>query len=113
MGLSVTGCSRLSRDSWLGQRNNCPLAVQVFDRLVNGAIEIGHAGECLMRQVVPLQIVPDDLDVVQFGRIFRQPFDRQPVCAGGEGGRESLLTWIGPLSSTSTTGLLARPGIGP
>jgi hypothetical protein len=25
--------------------------------------------------------------------------------------RESLLTWIGPLSSTNTTGLVARPGI--
>jgi hypothetical protein len=53
---------------------------------VNGRIEFGDASERLMGQVMRLQIVPDDLDVVQLGRLFRQPFDREPVCAGGKGG---------------------------
>ena len=61
----------LSRDSWLGQRNGHPLAVQVVDCLVNGTIEVGDASECLMSQVVRLQVVPDDLDVVEFRGIFR------------------------------------------
>ena len=55
---------RLSRDSQLGQRNDRTLAVQIFDCLVNGTIEFGDASECLMSQVVCLQVVPDDLDVV-------------------------------------------------
>ena len=58
------GFEQLSRDSRLGQRNDRPLAVQVIDSLMNGAIECGGAGECLMSQVVRLQVVPDDLDVV-------------------------------------------------
>ena len=61
----------LSRDSWLGQRNGHPLAVQVVDCLVNGTIEVGDARECLMSQVVRLQVVPDDLDVVEFRGVFR------------------------------------------
>ena len=75
----------LSRDSWLGQRNDHTLSVQVSDCPVNGRIEFGDASECLVSQVVRLQIVPDDLDVVQFGGIFRQPFDREPVRASGKG----------------------------
>jgi hypothetical protein len=39
-----------------------------------------------MGQVMRLQIVPDDLDVIQLGRIFRQPFDREPMCASGKSG---------------------------
>ena len=54
----------LSRDSRLGQRNDRTLAVQVVDGLVNGTIEFGDASECLMSQVIRLQVVPDDLDVV-------------------------------------------------
>jgi AraC-like DNA-binding protein len=58
------GAYKLSRDSRLGQRNDCTLAVQVFDCLVNGAIEFGDVSEGLMSQIVRLQVVPDDLDVV-------------------------------------------------
>ena len=80
----------LSRDSWLGQRNGHTLAVQVFDCLVYGPIEFGDTSERLMSEVVGLQVVPDDLDVVQFGSIFRQPFNGQPVCSGGNGGTRKL-----------------------
>ena len=31
-----------------------------------------------------LEVVPDDLDVIEFGRVFGQPLDGEPVCAGGE-----------------------------
>ena len=46
--------SGFSRDSRLGQRNDCTLAVQVFDCLVNGAIESGDVSEGLMSQIVRL-----------------------------------------------------------
>ena len=39
---------RLSRDSWLGQRNDRTLSVQVSDCLVNGTIEFGNSCEGLM-----------------------------------------------------------------
>ena len=53
---------------------------------MNGTIEFDDVSEGLMSQIVRLQVVPDDLDVVQFRGIFRQPFDRESVCAGGQGG---------------------------
>lgn len=37
-----------------------------------------------MSQMVPFQIAPDLLDVVQFGGVFRQPLDGQAVRAGGQ-----------------------------
>ena len=60
----VIQAQTLSRDSRLGQRNDRTLAVQVFDCLMNGRIEFSDASECLMSQIVRLQVVPDDLDVV-------------------------------------------------
>ena len=60
------------------------------------------------------EIVPDHFDVVEFGRVLGQPFDGEPVGTGREGsGCRTLLTWIGPLSSTMTTGFVGRPGLGP
>ena len=38
----------LSRDSWLCQRNDRTLAVQISDCLVNGPIEFCDASECLV-----------------------------------------------------------------
>ena len=37
-----------------------------------------------MREVMRLEVVPDDLDVVQFGRILGQPLDGKPVRPGGQ-----------------------------
>ncbi len=79
LSLDVNGESYpLSNDLWPGQRNERTLAVQVSDWLVNGTIEFGNSCEYLMSQGVGLPIVPDDREVDQFGRIFRQPFDREP-----------------------------------
>jgi hypothetical protein len=51
-----------------------------MDRLV----ERGDIGEGLMGEVVRLEIMPDDLDVSEFGRVFGQPLNGEPVCSGGE-----------------------------
>ena len=52
-----------------------------------------------------LEIVPDNLDVVEFGCVFWQPLDGEPVFARLDGFKSELAAWIGSLSSTSTTGL--------
>ncbi len=57
-----------------------------MDRL----IERADVGEGLMSEVMGLEIVPDDLDVVEFGRIFGQPLNGKPVCPGGQGRAREL-----------------------
>ena len=37
-----------------------------------------------MCEVVRLEIVPDDLDVIEFGGVFGQPLNGEPVCPGSE-----------------------------
>ena len=86
VGPPGTGKSHLSRDSWVGQRNGHAFAVKVADGGVNGVVEFDDVSEGLVGQLIRLQIVPDDLDVVQFRGVFWQPFDREPVCASGQGG---------------------------
>jgi hypothetical protein len=68
------------------------------------------SGESLVGEMMSLEVIPDHLDVVEFGRIFRLPLDREPVGSLGERRQVALLTWIGPLSSTMTTGLMGIPG---
>jgi hypothetical protein len=51
-------------DSWLSQRTDHALAVEVLGCLVNGHIEAVDPDECLMSQVMRLEVVPDDLNVV-------------------------------------------------
>src|SRR5579863_8509166 len=84
------GSSELSRDSRLGQRNEHALAVEIVNGCVDGVVECGDIGEGLMGEVMGLEVVPDHLDVVEFGRVFGQPFNREPVCASGEGGERNL-----------------------
>lgn len=79
---------------------------------MDGCVERGHGGDGLMGQVMRLAVVPDHLNVIEFSRVVGQPLDGQPGRAGGQR-RARTLTWIGPLSSTSTTGLAPWPGIGP
>ena len=47
-------------------------------------VECGDVGEGLMGEVMSLQIVPDDLDIIEFRRVFGQPLDGEPVRPGGE-----------------------------
>jgi hypothetical protein len=107
--MATAGSGKLSRDSWLGQRNDDAFAGQVFDCPVDGNFEFGNAGEYLMSQLMRCQIVPDDLDVVRFGRIFRQPFDGQPVRASGKGGTLKLAEMDWPVVLDQHDGFAITP----
>src|SRR5437868_206367 len=80
----------LSRDSRLGQRDDHALTVEIVDGGVDGLVESGDVGEGLVGEVMRLEVVPDHLDVVEFGRVFGQPLDGEPVCASGEGCQREL-----------------------
>ena len=60
--------------------------IKLHDSLVNGAVEVIRTVERLMSEVMPLQVAPEGLDVVQLRSIFRQPLDGEPVGALGERG---------------------------
>ena len=55
--------------------------VQVGDGAMDGVIESVHFGEGFMGEIEGFEVMPDHFDVVEFGRIFRQPFDGEPVVA--------------------------------
>ena len=61
------------------------LAVEIDDGVMDGLVERGDVGEGLVGEVMGLKIAPDRLDFIEFGGVFRQPLDGEPVCAGGEG----------------------------
>src|SRR5271166_3118613 len=75
---------RLSRDSWSGQRKRHTLRIQRIHGLVDRLVESVSIGKGLMREMMGLEVMPDDLDVVQFGRILGQPLDGKPVRPGGQ-----------------------------
>src|SRR4051812_24834472 len=85
-----TAATRLSSNSVVGQRMAVSLGVELSNRFVDGAVEIVRAGERLMSEVMPLQVAPEILDIVQLRSIFRQPLDGEPVCALGERGAACL-----------------------
>ena len=88
------------------------LANEGVDGLVDGAVEVVGIGEGPVGEVVAFEVAPNRLDVVELGGVAGQPLDGEP----GPAARAlvvSLLVWIGPLSRTSTTGLVSRPGRGP
>src|SRR5580700_774732 len=81
---------RLSRDSLFDQRIDVSFGVQARYSGVNGLIEIVAVGEGLVSQMMGFEIAPHGLDVVEFGRVLGQPFDGEPMGAGGEGGDGGL-----------------------
>jgi hypothetical protein len=64
--------------------------IEFPDGIVDGLIEVFRSGEGLVSEVMPLQVAPDPFDVVQLRSVFRQPLDREPVGALGEGGASRL-----------------------
>src|SRR4029453_14700991 len=76
----------LSSSSMVGQQMAVSFGIKLDDSLVNGAVEVIRAGERLMSEVMPLQVPPDPFNIVQLRGVFRQPLDREPVGALGEGG---------------------------
>ena len=54
---------------------------------MDGAVEGVGVSERLMGQMTCLEIVPDDLNVIEFGRVLGKPLDGQPMLARIERGR--------------------------
>ena len=103
----------LSRDSPVDQRIDISLVVQGFHRPVDFAVAGFGIGKCLMGQIMRLEIAPDNLDVIEFRRVLGSHSTVSQCLRASSAARAILLTWIGPLSSTSTTGFVTRPGLGP
>src|SRR6266567_44064 len=57
---------------------------------MDGVIEFIGAGESLMRQMMCFEIAPDQFDVIEFGRVFWQPLDGEPMLAGFKRGAARL-----------------------
>ena len=79
-----------SRDSLFDQRTDISLSVQGDNRGVNGPVEVVGVGEGLVGEMVGFEIAPDGFDVVEFGRVLGQPFDGEPMGAGGKRGDAGL-----------------------
>ena len=95
------------------QRIDGSLGVQGGYGGVDGAVEGLGIGESLVGEMMRFEVAPYNLDVIEFRPLFGQPFDGEPMGAAASAAPVALLTWIGPLSSTMTTGLIRRPGFGP
>ena len=76
----------LSRDSLAVQRMPGSFRVQVLDGSMDGLFEIFGVAECSVGEMMGFQVAPDSFDVVEFGRVFGQPFDIQPMVARRERG---------------------------
>src|SRR5215213_4964515 len=81
-----TGTWHLSSHVLVVPRMAVSFGVERDDGLMDRAVEVIRAGEGLVSQGMPLQVAPDPFDVVQLRSVFRQPLDREPVSALGEGG---------------------------
>jgi hypothetical protein len=66
------------------------LTVEFGDGVVNALIQIVGGGEGLMSQLMTLQITPNSLDIIEFGGVFWQPLDGQPVRPCRQGCRGCL-----------------------
>jgi len=53
---------------------------------MDGLVEGVDIGEGLVSEVIGFEIMPNNLDVVELGRVFRQPLNSEPVRALGDGG---------------------------
>ena len=78
------------RDSWFGQRIWDALAVEIDDGSMDGLVERGDVNESVVCEVMGLEIAPDRLDFVEFGGVFWQPLDGEPVFASGQGGERAF-----------------------
>src|SRR5271165_5243079 len=78
------------RDSLIDQRTAVSLGVQGGHSGVNGSVEIVGVSEGLMGEMMSFEIAPDGLDVVEFGSVFGQPLDGEPMGAGGKRGGGGL-----------------------
>src|SRR5215218_6307335 len=87
--------------------------IEFPDGVVDGAVEVIRAGERLMSEVMPLQVAPETLDIVQLRSIFRQPLDGEPVGALGERGAACLAGVDRAVVEDEHEGLERNPELGP
>ena len=66
------------------------LCIEVLHGFVDRAVQVFSVGKGLMRQVMRLEIMPDDLNVVEFRSILGQPLDGEPVSAGSQRSKREL-----------------------
>ena len=92
----------ISRDSLLGQRIWFSFDVQSLDGVVDGSVE--GVGEGLIGGIMGFEVAPDGFDVVEFGRVFGQPLDAQPM-----GSANGLSQWAQPMGSANGRGRPVRP----
>jgi hypothetical protein len=57
---------------------------------MDGLVEGGDVCEGLVGEVMGLKIAPDRLDFIEFGGVFWQPLDGEPVCARGQGSERAF-----------------------
>src|SRR3954465_10889084 len=105
--------SALSSNSVVGQRMAVSLGVELSNRFVDGAVEVIRTVERLMSEVMPLQVAPETLDVVQLRSIFRQPLDGEPGGALGERGAACLAGVDRAVVQDEHEGLDRNPELGP
>jgi hypothetical protein len=64
------------------------LVIETGNSVRDGAFESVGIGEGAIGELMLLEVAPTSLDVIQFGGVFRQPFDGEPgalgECAGGQ-----------------------------
>ena len=101
----------LSRDSLVAHRIAVSLGVQVGDGAVNGLVEDVWVGEGLVGEMMDLEVTPDDLDVVEFGGIFRQPLDDEPMGTFGQGRHRRLADMDRAVVEHDDDGLDTRAGL--
>jgi predicted MFS family arabinose efflux permease len=80
----------LSSNSVVGPRMAASFGIEFPDGIMDGLIEVVRSGEGLVGEVMPLQVAPETLDIVQLRSGFRQPLDREPVGPRGEGAARRL-----------------------
>ena len=80
---------------------------------MDDVVEDVGVGECLVGEMMGLEVTPDYLDVVEFGGIFRQPLDGQPMGALGEGRQRCLADVDRAVVEHHDDRLDGRPGLRP
>jgi len=89
------------------------LVVQGPYGCMDGAVEGVGVSECLMGEMVRLEIVPDNLDVVELGCVFWQPLDGEPVFARLNGFKSELADVDRPVVFDEHDGLYCPSRLGP
>src|SRR5215208_1706072 len=108
----LPGTKHLSSYSVVGQRMAASFGIEFPDGIVDGLIEVFRSGEGLVGEVMPLEVAPEHLDIVQLRSVFRQPLDREPVGALGEGGPGHLADVDRTVVENEHDGLDGDPELG-